>query len=39
LNSGKHSDNFYLPTQLSAGNYILSVESESGISSRKIMIK
>lgn len=38
LNSGKHSDNFYLPTQLSAGNYILSIESESGISSRKILI-
>ena len=38
LNSGKHLENYYLPTQLSAGNYILSIESESGISSRKILI-
>ncbi|MBK7430999.1 MAG: T9SS type A sorting domain-containing protein [Bacteroidetes bacterium] len=38
MTSGKHSDKFYLPTQLSAGNYILSIESKSGISSRKILI-
>jgi hypothetical protein len=38
LNAGKHTDDFYLPIQLSAGNYILSVETESGNISRKILI-
>lgn len=38
MSTGNYNDNFYLPAQLSAGNYILSVESESGVSSRKILI-
>jgi Secretion system C-terminal sorting domain len=38
MSSGTHSEKFYLPTVLSPGNYILSVESDSEINSRKILI-
>lgn len=38
MSSGTHSEKFYLPAILSPGNYILSVESDSGINSRKILI-
>ncbi len=38
LNSGDYPDNFYLPQQLSSGTYILSVETDSGIRTRKILI-
>ena len=38
MSPGNYSDNFYLPEQLSAGTYILSVESESGITSKRILI-
>ena len=36
--SGEHTENFYLPSNLSAGNYILTIESSEGISAQKILI-
>lgn len=36
--SGEHTENFYLPENLSSGNYILNIESPEGISSQKILI-
>ncbi len=38
LVSGDYKDNFYLPDNLSSGNYLLSVESSSGLNTRKILI-
>jgi hypothetical protein len=38
LAKGDYTDNFYLPANLSSGNYLLNIESESGLSSRKILI-
>lgn len=38
MTKGKHSDKFYLPTALSSGNYILSIESQTGTNCRKILI-
>ncbi len=38
MSAGTHSEKFYLPTVLSPGNYILSVESDSGVNSRKILV-
>ena len=37
-NAGSHSESFYLPEGLSQGTYILSIESLSGINSRKILV-
>ena len=36
--SGEHRENFYLPSTLSSGNYILNIESPEGIYSQKILI-
>ncbi len=38
LTSGIYTENFYLPVKLSTGTYILSIESESGIRTRKIIV-
>lgn len=39
LSAGTYNDNFYLPSELSAGTYLLSIESASGVTSKKLMVK
>jgi hypothetical protein len=38
LSAGQYTDNFYLPSELSAGNYLLSIESASGVISKKLLV-
>ncbi|MFZ7114856.1 MAG: choice-of-anchor V domain-containing protein [Bacteroidota bacterium] len=38
MSAGNHSEKFYLPMAISPGNYILSIKTDSGTNSRKILI-
>lgn len=38
MSSGNHTDNYFLPAQLSKGSYILSIETESDVITKKILI-
>jgi len=38
MSSGNHTDNYFLPEQLSKGSYILSIETESKVITKKILI-